>query len=460
MRLLLAVSTVAAVSLPGGGLAVAAQVVTSASEPARPMVSETTGGAVVFADPRSCEAATRLIVWRVWRTPGGGTAREGIVDSDVRYCRWMIESLAPGQYEVSLTTSRGSGGRATFAAVAGRIVERLLRNPSVRVAGRVLMQGQPVPDVALRFVPIGPHGETSSVTTTADGSYDVMLDSPGPYHVAFDGGSLNAEPQSMTFATGRNAFDWDLSSGALTIRVMGDWDRSRDLGLLVSGPRATWRHLLAPGREPVVVVRGVPPGIYDVSALQLPGHTSRATIRATLDAGQQHVEVTVDVGESRSRLIVSDEQGRPLSAVSFAEGGPRPHGMALLELAPGVYALEGYPPGTQLRIRFGGALTPVCHEVPFDATLHVTAASGRRVELRTARPDATLDAPWTILGVNGSDCPVFLRDFVSAAIPTPPGQPPRFMLDNFPATGTVLLQVGRRHYEVAVSAEGVLTLPF
>jgi hypothetical protein len=423
----------AIVALTCGPEFAVAQVVTPTLEPAMPAPSRTTGAAVVYASPRQCENATSFTLTRVSRLPSGGTSRDGRAYNDVTFCRWIIESLDPAEYEVHLTTPTGSGGHAAFTVLAGHVLSVKIQNPTVHVSGRVLLHGRPVADATLRFL-TEPLGGMASVTTNSAGRYEVMLDSPGEYDLGLVGLSLASQSKSVAFNRGRNLLDWNITGGALTVRVMGDWDHSSNVVVRLVGQRSTWADRLEPGQEPIVVVRGIPFGTYDIAALQLPRHTSRKTLPVILSPENPEADITVEIGESRSRLIISDEHG-------------------------GVYSLEGHTPGTPIRMRFGSTLTPACYEVPFDSTLYVTARKGRRVEVRTAQPNTAIIPDWTIVGVNDSDCPVLLRDFVYAAISGPPGQPPRFMFENFPLTNSLLLRIGGRQYEVAVS-DGVLVLPF
>jgi len=450
----------AIVALTCGPVFAVAQVVTAALEPAMPAPSPVTGAALVYANPRRCENATSLTLTRVSRLPSGGTSREGRTYTDVTFCRWIIESLDPGEYEVHLMTATGSGGHAAFTIVAGHVLSVGIQNPTVHVSGRVLLHGRPVADATLRFSLTEPSGGMASVTTNAAGWYELMLDSPGQYHLRLVGASLGSQSKSVGFNRGRNLLDWNITGGTLTIQVIGDWDHSSNVVLRLAGLPSTSAHWLEPGHEPTVVLRGIPYGTYDIAALQLPRHTSRKTTRVILSPDNPDGDITVEMGESRSRLIISDEHGGPVTGATFGRGGVPPRGIdPLEEYAPGVYSLEGHTPGTPIRMRFGGTLTPACYEVPFDSTLHVTARKGRRVEVHTARPNTAIIPDWTIVGVNDSDCPVLLRDFVYAAISTPPGQPPRFMFENFPLTNTVSLRIAGRQYEVAVS-DGVLALPF
>jgi hypothetical protein len=210
------------------------------------------------------------------------------------------------------------------------------------------------------------------------------------------------------------------------------------------------------------VLQGTPFGAYEVSARQAPHRMSRKTISVTLSPERPQAEVTLELGDSRSRLELTDPDGRPLRRASFAQGGPMPHGLSPPpeEIEPGVYTFDGHVPGTPVRIRLGKELTPVCRQLPFDDVMHVAAKAGRRVVIKTAQPVGRMMPDWTIVDVEGSDCPVLLRDFAPTRLPGPANWPATFLFENFPLSDVVVLQVAGRRQKLIVSPEGVIVLPF
>ncbi len=282
-----------------------AQVVTAAPPPLMPSASSEKGAALVTADPQACVHARGFTLTTVTRLAGGGTSRIGMAPVDATPCRWIIEALDPGTYQVHVGTISGIGGSATFTAVAGQITTVSLAPPTVQVSGRVTLNGSPLADAEIWF-----HGKEAAgmprVITGPDGTYSATLDRPGEYSAQLSGASLKHQSRSATFRSGANTLDWSLAGGTLTVHVK-NWDRLSDVNVRVTTATGSDNSSdLTPDKPPVVVLQGTPFGTYEVSATQKPQRVSRKTITVSLAADHPQAEVTLELGDSRSRLVLID----------------------------------------------------------------------------------------------------------------------------------------------------------
>lgn len=104
------------------------------------------GSALVTADSGACAWSSTLTLSTVTRrvTAAGrpGISRSAVATSGVGgACRWRIDGLDPGEYEVGLVGEGGSGGAVEFTAVPGMLRDVLIPVSAVRVTGTIRING-------------------------------------------------------------------------------------------------------------------------------------------------------------------------------------------------------------------------------------------------------------------------------------------------------------------------------
>jgi len=257
------------------------------------VVSPDKGSVSVSADPGACANSTRLTLATVTRRLNAngrtGTSRSGIVSAPSNTsCRWRIDGLESREYEVDLTGPGGSGGVASFTASPGTLQEIQIPAPTVRVTGTVRINGQAVAGARLQFLPVS--AGLPQVAMQADGRFDVTLPSPGQYRARLVGNSLFSQGTGVTFESGAQTWNWDITGGTVTIQMISDGSAG-DLELYFEHASGWQGGRIASG-DTRVVRHGVPPGRYQVS-LKRNGKLVSDIAEVTVENADSAVEVVL-----------------------------------------------------------------------------------------------------------------------------------------------------------------------
>ena len=335
-------------------------------------------------------------------------------------CRWRIEALKQGTYQVDLLGPGGSAGSSDVFALRDQVVTRVMIGPAAAyVSGGVTVAGKPAGSASVEFVPRNRQWGPITTTTDPTGRYSVAVARPGQYDLLLQGTSAPTVSRSVDVAVGRNTIDWVISAlGKITVRVRG-LQPQLPATVHVESRQTSHHGDIARGATPILTKEGLEFGDYSVSAVQ--GDTLVSAIEnVRLDAAHPEITIEVEVGENRAQLIVSDFKGNAVlntrlrsvaPAQIFARGS-----LPIQSTQAGVYPLSGLRPGTYLLIRADG-LVPACVTVPRNGTVYATLEAGRRVEVQMPRDltPAVVRELAALTDVPGSDCPVPLAEF--SAIP-------------------------------------------
>jgi hypothetical protein len=155
---------------------------------------------VVAGDSASCFVPSTLSLAAIG--PRGSTT--GIASRQTGSCRWSIEGLAAGSYEIALVHARGSGGRVRFDYVPGQLRALAIPAPAVTVGGIVRINGEPVADATIMFMTKPIQNGLIRVTTNADGSFEAWLPEAGDVGARLDGSTVYGQSVRQTFTAGSN----------------------------------------------------------------------------------------------------------------------------------------------------------------------------------------------------------------------------------------------------------------
>ncbi len=416
---------------------------------------ESVGSARIRADPAECAAATEFVVVHVNRSDSrsGGTIRTELVRTNqVSLCQWNFAGLRSGTYEALLLTAQGSGGSQEFSIDPQQLVEVVLPRPTVMVSGRVLYAGEPASGKSLRFVGARGEGE-AHVTTDSMGTYQVTLDRAGDYTVTLSSESL-VQARRVKLTSGVNNVDWEIERGAVLAATVTGLVGEEATDVQVRGLNASGFWSIKPlSSDGKVRWEGLPYGSYEISARQ--GRYASQLERVVLSANHPSRLVELILKENSSTLLLRDVIGQPVRGAKFPLLLSQPP-----ELAPGIYSLEGLVPGSKLRIRPPGNLVPICRTIPRDGTLDVTLGHGRAVTLQfpVSEMDHIDSDSARLTATSGSDCPIPLTDFVIKKLPTAPGEPSRFLVQNFPSDDGPVLETPHGRQKIVVSSSGLVQI--
>jgi hypothetical protein len=248
--------------------------------------------AVVEADAAPCRAANTLTLATVVTNALGGTSRAVVLQTGVdTACRWRIDDLKAGTYEVDLSGERGTEGVAQFAVIPDKTTEVLIRAPAVTIFGRILLNGTPLTGARVLFQP-GPASLRASITN-ANGTFENSTAEPGQYSVRLSGPALYLQGTRVTFTTGANTFIWNVKGSTLVIAV-NNWDPVGAVDVqVVASNGSSQTHRIAWDGPSILVMRGVPAGVYQISTRH--SVTQRSTAQAvTITDDNRELEIDFD----------------------------------------------------------------------------------------------------------------------------------------------------------------------
>jgi hypothetical protein len=245
------------------------------------------GALLVSADPASCLVPSRLTLARVEK----GSLE--IASRQTGACRWVIEGLPAGSYEVGLTNTRGSGGRVRFDYVPGQPTELPIPPPAATVTGVVRINGAPVAGAKITFLGRPLQNGLPTVVTNADGSYEATIADAGLYSMRLGGDDVYGRSERATFAEGPNRYDWDIVGGTIVVTdVRGA--RARSFMLRLGDANGGFQGWSVASYGPTRVLRGTPFGTYTIGVGRGgPAVEPIATLTVTADAPR--AEAVVDV---------------------------------------------------------------------------------------------------------------------------------------------------------------------
>jgi hypothetical protein len=413
--------------------------------------SEPVGTASISAASTACTSATEFGLQYVARTAWGTVRTDAFRTSALSACRWTVSGLKPGRYDAWLRGASGSAGSQGFDVEPQRQVAVTLAPPTVNVSGHVTYGDAPIGNLSITFMRDS-DGFAVRTTTDNSGTYSLSLDGAGPYRVVLHDDMLS-ESRHASLTQGENSVDFAIKRGAtLHVRVLNpqsDGAATIDIRSEASSGFLSQKTLATGTNE--VSWSALDFGSYDVSARQ--GALAAAIKTITLDPDHAEGFVDLELDENRSTLRLHDEAGQAVTDARFYFLIPPPP-----QLSPGVYALQGVAPGTQLRIRASASLVPACRVAPHDQSIDVALARGRPITLQLPAHVAGLGTYRGSLILDGSDCPIPLTDFASVPLPVAPTEPSRFLIQNFPPTNTLTLVGPHGPQTLIVPDTGVVTL--
>ena len=216
-----------------------------------------------------------------------GTSRSAVTSSRIgTECRWRIDGLAPGEYEVELFGPGGSGGAETFTLASGTNRDLQIPAASVRVVGTLRINGVAVERARLMFVP-----SQTTLETAIDGSFSLTLARAGDYRVFILGDSLFSQSAGALFEAGVNQWDHEISGGVATIDVVPS-SSAGNLDLSIEWADGSFQGLRIPTGVTRLVKRGIPPGTYRVS-LKREGARVSDTATVTIQDARSAVDIVL-----------------------------------------------------------------------------------------------------------------------------------------------------------------------
>jgi hypothetical protein len=245
------------------------------------------GALLVSADPASCLVPSTLTLARVEKSS------YGIVSRQTGACRWVIDGLPAGSYEVGLTNTRGSGGRVRFDYVPGQPTELPIPPPAATVTGVVRINGQPVAGAKITLLGRPLQNGLPTVVTNADGSYEATIADAGLYSMRLGGDDVYGRSERATFTEGSNRYDWDIVGGTIVI-TDARGARARSFMVRVGDANGGFQGWSLGTHGPTRVLRGTPFGTYTIG-LERGGPTVEPIATLTVTADGPRAEAVIDV---------------------------------------------------------------------------------------------------------------------------------------------------------------------
>jgi hypothetical protein len=251
---------------------------------------------VVAADPGACARSATLtlatVTHRVTASGRPGTSRSAVATARVgSACRWRVDGLGPGDYEVDLSGPGGSGGAAEFTAVPGTLREVQIPASAVRVTGTIRINGTAVARARLLFAGQGGQASGPKVETDAAGRFDVTLARPGDYRVFVTGDTVFSQSAGVSFEAGVDQWDLNIVGGVVTVEVIPSSTGGYLEFYFEKGDGSFWGGGV-PNAPTRVVRRGVLPGTYHLS-LKRNGQRVSDAVTVTIDDDRSTADVVL-----------------------------------------------------------------------------------------------------------------------------------------------------------------------
>lgn len=416
---------------------------------------EEVGAVQLLAGPALCGEATQLQVVKVTTSSvSDGVSTSRVVVTRVApdpTCSTTIAGLAAGKYEASYLGAGGQLAATEFAVSVGLTSTITVTPTTVRVFGRVLLNGKAGIGVRISFHPDDspPGVREIRATTDSEGAYEVRLSKPGVFRVNFEKNGLPivTDERMTRVAEGDNSVDWPIDSYSVKVHITG-WDRAarlivaaRRMLMTAPGPTGTGR-VINLGDELPVVIDGLSVGTYRIEVRQdaRKPEVARAMGSAIVALDENHPDaiVRIDLKMSDRLLLVVDVSGVPVEKArveaSAGNGDPLP------AASPGTFSLADVMPGAFLNVA-GPGLVGVCRIVPDEPQFRVELDAGIPVRLVfSGRSD--VKEPVGLLVWSGSECPVPLARLEYVSVPAETAGAIEFLVKAFPRAADLRYIVG------------------
>jgi hypothetical protein len=440
---------------------------------------EDVGGAAVKLHPSVCSEATRILIRHLsiesTKFPDGAQATRTLI-SDVTTlqpvpgCEPVIGGLTPGEYELVLDKRQSDAQvRRRFEVRTDVLTDLVIEPARTRLSGKVTLNGRHFDAVTIEFRPEGQSKPVASGRTDERGTYTADFDKPGPYYATLRlrNVPLAGQQRLIEVPAGETTFDWAVIGGALTVRIDNVATNGGYVWLYVDQKdppvidgRSGFFHSIRSDDPELAQGKLVFPGMafagYEVRATQQPaqkGDRTRASrqLRFAISERDPSVTVTLVLVDNFGQIVLTNPAGAPIAGARIYSSGA-----SARETEPGIYSMDGVPPGLPLNIRATG-YTPLCRLAP-ETTTTVVLDAGRTVEVQFPGIDGKEERPWGWLQWSGSDCRVALDAFPFTKLPTGADGVPRFAISHFPHANDVGHSLGEpmRPYQVLY---GVLVIP-
>jgi hypothetical protein len=232
------------------------------------------------------------VTHRITNSGRPGTSRSAVATSRVEgACRWRIDGLGPGEYEIDLSGPRGSGGAATFTAVPGTLIEVQVPAPTVRVIGTIRINGTAVERARLLFAGQASQAGGIRLETDATGRFDVTLARPGDYRVFISGDSVFSQSTAASFDAGDHEWDSNIVGGVVTVEVIPSSSGGNLEFYFEKGDGSFWGGGI-PNAWTRLVRRGVLAGTYHLS-LKRNGQRVSDAVTVTIDDARSTADVVL-----------------------------------------------------------------------------------------------------------------------------------------------------------------------
>lgn len=236
------------------------------------MPVEAVGAVRVLASHDACNGATEAGINRLVVPDVGPQFRirnpTRVASAKDPRCDMTFAGLKPGAFEAYFQRDRTRTGTAEFEVAAQAWTNASIADMTVSVEGRVTMNGRPLPNAVVTFLPVGEKaadgGAPADTATDAAGFYRLPLAAPGRYQLMMARTRIPTDVRRQAdFVEGRNFFDIALTGGTIRITIEGA-DAQTLVQIRVKGPTFTGSSAMN-GRNARPVFEGLPFGEYAVS---------------------------------------------------------------------------------------------------------------------------------------------------------------------------------------------------
>jgi hypothetical protein len=440
---------------------------------------EDVGGATVRLHPAVCSEAARVLVTHLSietvKSPDGGQTTRTMTSDAARIqpvpeCEPVVGGLKPGEYELVLDKRQTDAQvRRRFEVRADVLTDVIIEPAGTKLAGKVTLNGRPLPQATVEFIPKGSSKPTAQGATDERGNYLADFDKPGPYYVTLRlrGVPVAGQQRLIEVPAGETTFDWAVTGGTVTVKIENViagggyiWLYVNQMDPPVVDGRSGFFHTIRSDDPELakgsLVFRGPTFASYEIRATQQPaqkGDRTRASrqLKFAISERDPDVTVTLPLEDNFGQIALTDPAGAAITGASIYSSGAMAR-----QVEPGIYSMDGVPVDLPLQIRAKG-FTPLCRLAP-DTPTTIVLDAGRTVEVQFPGLDGMEPSPWGWLQWPGSDCRIALDGFPFTKLPTGADGVPRFAVSNFPHAQNVshFLSEQGRSYQVLY---GVLVIP-
>lgn len=255
-----------------------------------PLRAESVGAAEITTEGLQCQNTDKIRVWR--EDERQIVTEQNLYPTDPKTCRWRIDGLPLGWYLVSTVARGGRGSIMTFEVVEQKVTYVQVAEAPVRVTGRIIYKGAPLPNANLLFSIMGERGV--SVRTDERGEFIAALAVAGDYSTSLFHPDITSFRRA-TLTLGDNYIDWDIANTG-RIRVTADgFELGVNILVTMKGRGASGTRTLMPGAE--VAFTGLSSGTYTITAAQ--GTLRSKPIEVKLDPLNDTLDVKVSPRDQR-----------------------------------------------------------------------------------------------------------------------------------------------------------------